>query len=355
MAEIKKKYYDELNIFRSLIIIWVVIGHSFNSGNDFLGLLHVYAYSFHMKAFILLSGLLFAKKLKAVNGFKDGLMLVKDRFLRLMVPYFFYTAVSIVLKIFLDEYANNKLSMSVIKNSLLGVSNPNGGLWFLYALFVISVFAVLLSWLPSWAGLLISAVLYGVYLCVPVLAVTPIVNFITCFGIYFFIGVYLYEHYDKISEAMNEFVNSRKTISTAVALIYLPAAFMITVVLARGVQARSIQYFLLALMNITVYYLLSVVINAFIKIKKPFMTVGCYGMDIYLIGYYVQITLRVLLKSMLGMPYLVYSAAMFVFGLLLPIPISKYIVRKFRILRIFALGDYKKTKPKEVENNGEEA
>ena len=108
-------------------------------------------------------------------------------------------------------------------------------------------------------------------------------------------------------------------------------------------------------MNIVIYYLLSVVINAFVKLKKPFMTIGNYGIDIYLIGYYVMITLRVLMKSMLGLPYLVYSLSMFVFGLLLPIPISKYIVRKVRILRILALGDYKKSKPEEVEKNGEKA
>jgi len=120
-----KKYYDELNIFRSLLIIWVAAGHSFEEGFDFLGMLHLYAYTFHMFAFIMLSGLFFAKKLKQINSFKEIPHAVSERFRRLMIPYFFYTAVSIVLKLFLDEYANNKLTLRSVLNSLVGLDNPN--------------------------------------------------------------------------------------------------------------------------------------------------------------------------------------------------------------------------------------
>lgn len=80
------------------------------------------------------------------------------------------------------------------------------------------------------------------------------------------------------------------------------------------------------------------------KIKKPANIIGNYGMDIYMIGYYVQISIRVVFGSMLGLPYLFYSICMFIFGLVLPIPISKYIVRKIKILRILVLGDFSKKK-----------
>ena len=41
--ESKKKYYSELNIFRGLIIVWVVIGHSFDADGSFFGMLNTYA------------------------------------------------------------------------------------------------------------------------------------------------------------------------------------------------------------------------------------------------------------------------------------------------------------------------
>ncbi len=355
MAETKKKYYDELNIFRALIIIWVVIGHSFDAGNDFLGLLHAYAYTFHMKAFILLSGLLFAKKIKALTSFREGARLIGDRFLRLMVPYFFYTGVSIVLKLFLDDYANNKLSLGVVINSLVGVSNPNGGLWFLYALFVLNIFAVLLFKLPALAGFILTLALHIVHIKTGVFSSIPLLTYITYYGVFFYGGMVLSDYYGAVSVSMNEFFRRSPVISGAASVIYLPVAFFVSVVAVKVIKGNSLLTLLIPVLNITVYYCLSVFINSLVKAKKPFMTIGNYGMDIYLIGYYVQITLRVLLKSMLGLPYLVYSLSMCIFGLLLPIPISKYIVRKFRITRALMLGDYKKHENKEVKQDVKEA
>ncbi len=355
MADGKKKYYDELNIFRSLIIIWVVIGHSFDTGSDFLGLLHTYAYTFHMKAFILLSGLLFAKKIKALVSYKDGAKLIGDRFLRLMVPYFFYTAVSIVLKLFLDDYANNKLSLKVVIDSLVGVSNPNGGIWFLYALFVLNVFAVLIYKLPALLGLILTFALHIVHIKTGVFSSIPLVTHITFYGVFFYGGMVIADYYDSISLSMNEFFKKSPVISGAASLLYLPVAFIISLISVKALKSSSVLTLLIPVLNITVYYCLSVFINSIAKLKKPFVTVGDYGMDIYLIGYYVQITLRVLLKSMLGLPYVVYSLAMCICGLLVPIPISKYFVRKFRITRILALGDYKKRTPKEEEQDVKKA
>lgn len=353
MAETKKKYYDELNIFRALIIIWVVIGHSFDAGHDFLGLLHNYAYTFHMEAFFVISGILFARKVSAIKGIKDCGYVIYDRFLRLMVPYFFYTAVSIVLKLFLDGYANNKLSADVVLYSFIGERNPNGGIWFLYALFVISAVAVLLFKLPSWLGLVLMLSLHIVGAYVTTVRNLPVLTFVVSYGVYFYLGLFISKYYDEISNSMNEFVKKRLLISGVVSIIYIPAAFLLTVVISHYSKGNVLYSLIITILNIVVYYLLCVFINALVKVKKPFMTIGNYGMDIYLIGYYVQITLRVVLKSMLGFPYIVYSLSMFIFGLLLPIPISKYFVRKFKVTRAIMLGDFKNKRPKEVKTDGE--
>ena len=354
MAETGKKYYGELNIFRAFIIIWVVIGHSFDTGDDFLGILHAYAYSFHMKAFIVLSGLLFAKKVLGIKSFKECPVIIKNRFLKLMVPYFFYTAVSLVLKLFLDRYANNKLTTTVVLKSLIGMENPNGGLWFLYALFVLNVLAVLLYKMPVWVGFIITAGLYIFHVKTGLIGDMPIVCYITYYSVYFWLGMLIYKYYDTLSTSFKEYTEKHIILTGTVSILYLPVAFLLSVFFVNNVPNAnaSLAYPLIVLLNIFTYYNLSVVIDSLDGVKKPFNVIGDYGMDIYLIGYYVMITLRVVLKSMLGMPYTVYSLAMCICGLLLPIPISKYIVRRFRITRALALGDFSK---KEDKANGEKA
>ena len=70
--ESKKKYYSELNIFRGLIIVWVVIGHSFDADGSFLECSIHMLIRFICHQFFLLSGILFAPKIKRIHSFKDG-------------------------------------------------------------------------------------------------------------------------------------------------------------------------------------------------------------------------------------------------------------------------------------------
>lgn len=160
--ENKKKYYGELNIFRGLIIIWVIIGHSFVGDNTFFGHLTIYAYTFHMASFFILSGILFAPKIKKVNNFKDGFSVILGRFKRLIVPYLFFSLVSYVLKYFFKSYAYNELStgLDIIHDIVFGVNNPNGGIWFLHNLFIFCLFAVILKFIPSIFLFLSSSILY---------------------------------------------------------------------------------------------------------------------------------------------------------------------------------------------------
>ena len=72
--------------------------------------------------------------------------------------------------------------------------------------------------------------------------------------------------------------------------------------------------------------------------KKIWMTLGDYGMDIYMVGYYVQQTIYVVLGKVLEVNYLVYAWSMCVFGVIASIWISKYIVRKNKVLSLLILG-----------------
>lgn len=345
--ESKKKYYSELNIFRGLIIVWVVIGHSFDADGSFFGMLNTYAYTFHMSSFFILSGILFAPKIKRIHSFKDGAFAIFERFKRLMIPYLFFTVVSYILKMFFSDYAYNEVSTGseLVLNTLIGVNNPNGGIWFLNNLFIFSVIAILLRFLPSAVTFVLSAALYTLSYFVEFNS-----NFgsLIAFSPFFFLGVFISRYYDKISAFFNDQLkksSGRKKVFAFTALLAVLSAAVFAIY-AKFSLAEILPAFKLIVcaINVICWYMISISLMSTEKIKKPANIIGNYGMDIYMIGYYVQISIRVVFGSMLGLPYLFYSICMFIFGLVLPIPISKYIVRKIKILRILVLGDFSKKK-----------
>lgn len=346
MLSTQKKYYDELNIFRAFIIVWVVIGHSFNDALNLGGLLHSYAYTFHMPAFFLLSGILFAPKLSKCTNLKSKAELIINRMKRLLVPYLFFTFVSYILKFFFESYANNKLpkGKDIITSILFAVDLPNGGLWFLHQLFILSVIAILLSNINKYILFALSAALKIISIFVTASFFSlPVIGLLSNYCLYFFGGIILSEHYDKLSHTIITFLKAKKAVYISAVTIFLAISFTVSFIYVNKEKNEWLSLFI-CIFNIIIWYLVSHTFNSFTKLKAPIMTVGNYGMDIYMLGYYVQIAIRVVCGSMLNIPYNIYSLMMLIFGLILPIPISKYIVRKFKVTRILVLGDFSKQK-----------
>lgn len=343
MTETKKRYYDELNIFRALIIAWVVIGHSFDGNESISGFMHFYAYSFHMAAFFVLSGFLFASKLKNSSSIKSKALLTKNRAERLLVPYIFFTAVSYVLKMFFEDYANNALSGNIVLDTVLGINNPNGGIWFLYALFFISLFGILLSQISIYGLFALSVVLKIIFYIHPT-GIAPL-DYISKYSIFFFAGAVISLFYPKLADFLDDKFKQKKNkiLLFLIAIILLAISFAVTYLNQYRLKS-SVASIFICVLNIAVWYVAAQAVNQSKTFKKTAMVVGNYGMDIYMIGYYVQIAIRVICGSMLHMPYTVYSLLMCILGLLLPIPVSKYIVRKFKITRMLMLGDFSKVK-----------
>lgn len=115
-------------------------------------------YSFHMPAFMAVSGFVsYRKKIVTPEG-KDGqslLYIIIRRFRQLMIPFFFWTLITLL--------AYNQLSLSKLWSFIM---YPDKGLWFLWALFFISLlfniccrFAVFIKILDIVIVLLLSALL----------------------------------------------------------------------------------------------------------------------------------------------------------------------------------------------------
>lgn len=349
--KLQKKYYDELNIFRALIIVWVAIGHSINFELNFIGFFYSYAYSFHMIAFFVLSGFLFESKIKrSREGIKIALSNIADRAKRLLVPYTFFSIISVILKIFLDNYAYNKLGnnpLTVFTNIISGLS-PNGGIWFLYALFLISALAILTCKVNSIIMLIITFGLRILLIFIPI-TINP-VDLIFRYSFVFFLGVVIKENYEAISKSFERLFSKKNgTLILSAITIIAGVISIFAVYLAARNEISDIIKIALSLYNTVLWYLIAQLINRTKAAKKFAMIVGNYGMDIYMIGYYVQIPIRVVFITILGLPYVPCALMMFIFGLLLPIPISKYIVRKVKLFRALMLGDFSK---KEMKKNG---
>ena len=333
MGKGKKQYFNEINIMRGMAVLCVVIGHSFNPTETptILGFVKSFVYCFHMPAFFFISGFLEGEKRRSFSEKKQAIV---KKVKRLMVPYFFLTVVTAVLKILFGAFARNPLQYStLVVDVLIGRNNPNGGLWFLYALFIISIFGILFDTVNR-------AILTGVMLVLYVLNAAVfkqsgyIIGFFFSYAwIYFMEGVarrYFYANLKKLQLVMS----AKGTAITVVASAgYMVLAF---------VRIYSVQSLILttAVTIIGVFWLfiIAMQIEHYHYGEKLWMLLGDYGMDIYMIGYYVQQAIFVVCGKILGLDYLIYAWLMLILGLIAPILLSKYIVRKSKMLSILILG-----------------
>ncbi len=154
-----------LDIAKGIAIILVVIGHAvpdsttrqgISSGG--LALLHSLIYSFHMPLFFLISGY-FVDTLSEKFTRKQQIW---KKFQRLMVPYIFVGLAYMPCKLLLSQFANKPFELSNLWKMVIGV-NPDGELWFLYSLFVITAFAYAVRAKVSKMWLLCAGILGGVH------------------------------------------------------------------------------------------------------------------------------------------------------------------------------------------------
>lgn len=333
MEKSKKQYFTEINIMRGMAVLCVVIGHSFNPTETptILGFIKSFVYCFHMPAFFFISGFLESGKRRSFSEKKQA---IEKKARRLMVPYFFLTVFTIILKLLFGAFARNPLNYSTLAiDVLIGRNNPNGGLWFLYALFIISIFGILFDTVNR-------TILTGVMFVLYVLNVVAfkqsgyIVGFFFCYAwIYFMGGVarkYLYEKMKNSAWLMS----AKGIMITAVISVgYMMLAFAKIYEIQSWILSTAVT-----IMGVFLLFIIAMQIKYYHCGEKVWMLFGDYGMDIYMIGYYVQQAIFVVCGKILGFDYLIYAWLMLIFGLIAPIFLSKYVVRKNRMLSMLILG-----------------
>ena len=179
---------------KGALILLVVLGHSIQNtiGEDcYTNHLWNFIYSFHMPAFMAISGFL-SFRVKDHATVTKWYSIIWRRFQQLVVPYVLWTVILLL-------YNNSFNGESIVEYILY----PDKGLWFLWVLFVISVLFVIGDLLSEKAGIKQEIVMLSI--CIA-LAVTMVMfelrimgfQFIAYYFIFYVFGYYLHKYYDRV-------------------------------------------------------------------------------------------------------------------------------------------------------------
>lgn len=270
-----------------------------------------------MPLFFFLAGFMVSRQ-KMLDRAQKPLDLVRKRISRLLVPYVFVGLCYAPFKMMLSNFANKPYDISTIWQIVIGV-NPDGELWFLYALFVITVIAALFAFRISLLGLVAAAAL---------LIWNPW-GIITNFLFFFLLGIYMRrEHKDFVLH-----LTARHILTTV-------AVFLIGLYGLLGLKEHAC--FLLTATSGTVFVLwLSLVLSRQESALSSFSNLlehwGILSMDIYILSDIIKIPFRVVLWNKLHL-YTLSFVLCTVLAIVLSVWFSEHLIRKNNWLRFLILG-----------------
>lgn len=194
-----------LLILQGWTMLWVVIGHApltappvdagwlDISAHQIARALFSFAYSFHMPLFIMISGYLFYRT-RIVKGWKY-LDMVKEKWIRLGIPYISFITVAILIKFCLPGEVNRDVDVSpsgLVMNYLEPFNGALQEMWFVAVIFLYFLLYPLYRYLlKSRISMLCTLVVALGLFFIPVGKMTDFlaINRAVHFFIFFFVGI----------------------------------------------------------------------------------------------------------------------------------------------------------------------
>ena len=329
----KKKYFEEWNIARGLGVILVVVGHSLPDDNlETISNINLYRfmidfiYSFHMPLFIFISGFLSIKIIN-ISDMKDRILYMKDKFVRLMVPYFFVGLLYVPLRLIFASFSSVEFNISeLIKNFIQGV-NPSYQLWTLYVLFLVNVIGVLICRKKTLVPII------GIFLLISLISLqyktnVNIIDRMMFNSFFFFLGIYIRRFSDMGGQNRVNKVVKLTTIIIFISLNILKFMFKLESLIL-----------LTSLLGIIIVYWTSIEIQKKDSIiRNTLNVIGNYGMDIYILSNFAQVSARLIFYSKLDFNYNISFFIIVMVGIFVPMVISNKLIKKAKILRTLILG-----------------
>lgn len=142
--QVKTKFVEELNMMKVLATFLVVLGHVFTNyrdgglvkpyyGNDFFVSLCSYIYSFHMPAFVAVSGGVYFYTRRVLMKYNNWLSYVLNKLKRIIVPYIFFSVFVVFPTLFVLGFTGDNPLKYFLVNYVLALDPRH--LWFLLMLF----------------------------------------------------------------------------------------------------------------------------------------------------------------------------------------------------------------------------
>lgn len=306
-------------ILQAWAMLWVVIGHSPLkmpiSVNDpvYVKILYDIAYSFHMPLFVFVSGYLFFMT-RMESNWGGYFIIMKDKFQRLGIPFVFFTIVAMVMKtLFSADMARpSEISIRELVNAILFPGNgPLGELWF------IAVIMWCFALKPVWDLILIHF-RYAVICAVVLMALHfsllfQNIDFLcisqTCnMMIYFFLGL-MCRRWNKWENIDNKCI---------------PFILMFICYICSRINFFSPLIEMVSFAGIGMSVFLAMILAKYFP--NIFSSFRNYTYQIYLIGIFVQILIKVIYVK-LGYQYTWGYLLCVLGGLYVPVIISKIVER----------------------------
>ena len=328
------KRLEAIDILRGILVLCVVLGHAVQQYAGKLGPFWAEAnriiYSFHMPAFVFVSGLC-ALRLAELSGLSEKLGYVRSRAVRLLVPYLVWGLVYFALRFVAGDIARVAYRTDYAWLFLLGY-NPDGAMWFLWALFAATALAVPCAklFLRGWFLSLVGAGLMAALWVLPhfpsryrALYVVPVYVF------FLGLGLYVRPRVESLTRS-----SWRAVVAAGAGL----AGFALATFLWRGRFAAHCPWFVLTSVAASLGLLgCSALLARFAgRGTRVLAFLGTEAMAIYVLGEPIKVCCRLCFKA-LHLPVGVSFALTVALVLALPIVLSR-LISKNGILSVLILG-----------------
>ena len=332
-----KNRYTEVDIARGIGIFFVVLGHSIKQTGVSAGWIRILTYiiySFHMPLFFCLSGFVSAKILEMKKAERFSYSVSRAR--RLLVPYFVIGLLYIPVKLKLSDVAVQPFEISDIWKLLIG-KNPDVSLWFLYILFLIEIICALLvntyNFRSIWYGsFFLSVAIYWANLDIR----TPKYLF------FFLMGIWVRLKFEDSRNAGYEDAMDGQDLLAFLAMVtdIFAIIFLYRTTITVTMMLTSLcGIYLVLWISSRLVYNIDGEKKELGRPARTLLLLGIYSMDIYILHEPVMTAVRLVLWNRLGLNYILCTILIFLCALCIPIPVSKWFIRKIKPLRILLLGE----------------
>jgi len=353
----KPSFNIPVHLMRGLAIFLVVLGHSLGPMEkaDHTGIAIAaigLIFSFHMQLFFAISGFVGGRLFLCEP--RDAGRVAVRQLKRMMVPYFFYTALAVIFKLAVSSFVNRPVDFRQLPSAVLVYphDNPLVDLWFIYSLFVIQMLFLILH---AVLGLDCRKRIHVGLLLIILVAAQAVVswqrssdlplalNFVAKYAIYVFLGFLAGQHWERLESWLRRYAMAWLVFG----LVYLVCALSY----GRYLYPRGAEAHWLILWPTTFFYALTGIILATVSairltdkrsfLMRPFAWLADYSYEIYLNGGFFQQAGMIVIVGILKLDARLLLPALLVLGILGPFLLTWCLYKRFIVFRRLAMGDWK--------------